>query len=65
MYSKLLAIQSLSIDDISFIKSKFKRVTELLEKGLYDESREEMADCIMKLQLKRSIDGFGIQVERF
>jgi len=51
MYSKLLALD-LNKDQILYCKARFKRITELLEKGLYKNAREEMADCLMKLQLR-------------
>lgn len=63
MYSKLLALQNLSKSKISFHKARFKRVLNLMEKGLFDDARTEMSDCIMQLQLKTPIKGFGIQVD--
>ena len=63
MCSKVIAISNLDKKEVQELKETFNTIAQLIEDKKYDEAREKMAESIMKLQLRRSISGFGIQVD--
>ena len=58
MFSKIMALGNIKKQEILSYLIAFEKICMLLEMGLFETARQNMARQMMKMQLSRSVGGF-------